>query len=243
MAGAGGGGQTTVMRFRDGILNLVAERGLKAGEKIPTEAELKAHLGGSRPTIREALKLLEQAGILSVEHGRGRFLTAAGTLHVARSITQFESITEMAGHFGYSYENRVLGFSEETPDKAVRAALKLAPGETIIRLERLRLHERKPLIYCLAMIRRSLISDPIYEVDWSGSLNAVLGRYGYPPRMSTAEARAEMLPESAVSRHGLSDFGPAFLIDETVFTRSGEPIMFASDWYKGSHFAFNFARK
>jgi GntR family transcriptional repressor for pyruvate dehydrogenase complex len=39
--------------------------GLKPGDRLPTEVELAARLGVSRPTVRQGLKALEVAGLLS----------------------------------------------------------------------------------------------------------------------------------------------------------------------------------
>src|SRR3712207_8585989 len=119
MAGVVRDGRTVAQRMRDDILALVKAEGLRPGDRIPTEAELKERFGGSRPTIREALKLLEQDGVVDVEHGRGRFLTATGTLQVHRPITRFESIADMADTFGYAYDNKVLSLSEQAPDRAL----------------------------------------------------------------------------------------------------------------------------
>ena len=121
MTGAVRDGRTVAQRMRDDILALVKAEDLRPGDRIPTEAELKERFGGSRPTIREALKLLEQDGVVDVAHGRGRFLTAAGTLQVHRPITRFESITAMGDALGYSYENRVLSVSEASRPAAASA--------------------------------------------------------------------------------------------------------------------------
>ena len=243
MTGAVRDGRTVAQRMRDDILALVKAEDLRPGDRIPTEAELKERFGGSRPTIREALKLLEQDGVVDVAHGRGRFLTAAGTLQVHRPITRFESITAMGGALGYSYENKVVSLSETTPDRVVAAALRLENGETAIRLERLRLLGGEPVIYCLAWVQRRVVPRRLYEVDWGGSLLDLLEGFGNRPRMSAATVRATVLPPDIAERSDLRDFGPALVIEETAFTQAGHPVIRAADYHKGSHFAFDFARK
>lgn len=243
MVGAARDGRTVAQRMRDDILAFVEAEGLRPGDRIPTEAELKERFGGSRPTIREALKLLEQDGVVDVEHGRGRFLTAAGTLRVHRPITRFESITAMGDALGYRYENKVLSVSEGAPDRAVAAALRLGAEETAIRLERLRLLDGEPVIYGLAWVRRRTVPRRIYEVDWNGSLLDLLEGFGSRPRMSTATVRATLLPSEVAERSDLRDFGPALVIEETALTQAGVPVIRAADYHKGSRFAFDFARK
>lgn len=225
------------------IVRLLSESELKPGDRIPTEAELKDRLGGARPTIREALKLLEQEGVIRAEQGRGRFLTTAGSIRIDRPITAFESVTDMAAHLGYTLTNKILSISEEAPSGPVAAALRLGEGGTVIRLERLRLAAREPVVYSLEFIRRDAVADRVFDIDWSGSLLDVLARYGSRPSMSRAQVRATLLPDDVAVRHDLRDFGPALVIEETAYHDSGPPVLHAFDYHRGSHFAFSFIRR
>lgn len=45
------------------------------GDKLPNEMQLAKELNVSRTSIREAVKLLSSAGVLSVQYGRGTFVT------------------------------------------------------------------------------------------------------------------------------------------------------------------------
>lgn len=236
-------GRTVVQQLHEDIMAHLRDSGSVAGDKIPTEAELCETFSASRPTVREALKLLEQDGAIRVVHGRGRYLTAAGTLHVERPITTFESITDMAGHIGYKLENIVLSVQEDEPSKIIRDALQLDADQPIIRLERLRLLDREPIVYCLDYVRRDVITDRLFDLDWSGSLLDVLGGYQARPSIATAVVRAEMLPEEVIRRHGLQDFGVALTIEETTYTDNGMPVAYAVDYHKGTHFSFSFMRK
>lgn len=45
-----------------------------AGDKLPTESELCAMFGSSRPTVRQALAALQADNLVQREHGRGTFI-------------------------------------------------------------------------------------------------------------------------------------------------------------------------
>ncbi len=47
---------------------------LQMGGQLPSERELAASYGISRPTARKALTLLKQDGIVSAHHGRRSFV-------------------------------------------------------------------------------------------------------------------------------------------------------------------------
>ena len=58
----------------DYIKELVKKEDVKFGSKIPSERELMSTLGLSRNSIREALRTLENMGLLECRQGQGNFL-------------------------------------------------------------------------------------------------------------------------------------------------------------------------
>lgn len=235
--------QTLVIKLRDRISDLMRESGLKPGDKLPTEAELTQRFKISRPVVREALKLLEQDNLIYAEHGRGRFVSPMSAVQVDRPITVFESVTDMTRHYGYETVNKVLSIAEEAPSELVARQLQILGGERVIRIERLRLHRDQPIMYCIDYVPRGIVSARLYDIDWSGSLLALLESYRNRPRMSAASVSAVTLPDEVIERNDLRDFGPALLIAETCFNAAGMPVNYAMDYHRGSHFSFSFARK
>lgn len=63
-----------LMKVAGDVLNTAARDGLRAGSRLPTERELAAGLKLTRTTIRNAMALLEEEGVVSREVGRGTFL-------------------------------------------------------------------------------------------------------------------------------------------------------------------------
>lgn len=56
------------------LLDHIEERGFKAGERLESERELSRILGISRPSLREAIQILQVQGRLIVKHGIGIFV-------------------------------------------------------------------------------------------------------------------------------------------------------------------------
>src|SRR5690242_17955491 len=56
------------------ILQLIAELGLRPGDRMPTENELAARLGTSRTVVREAIKILSAIGRVRAQKGRGLYV-------------------------------------------------------------------------------------------------------------------------------------------------------------------------
>ena len=62
---------TIFQTVRSSLINAINSRDLKIGEKLPTEAELAAFFGASRPTINKVLRSLAQDGLLETRKRGG----------------------------------------------------------------------------------------------------------------------------------------------------------------------------
>ncbi|MCK4507540.1 MAG: FadR family transcriptional regulator, partial [Desulfuromonadales bacterium] len=58
----------------DQIKQLIAKGDLKPGDRIPSERDLATMLGVSRPSVREAIMVLEAMGFLDSRQGGGTFV-------------------------------------------------------------------------------------------------------------------------------------------------------------------------
>jgi GntR family transcriptional repressor for pyruvate dehydrogenase complex len=65
----------TVVQYLE---QLIADSGLKPGEKLPSERELVEKTGVSRTIMREALRVLEAQGVLSIFPGKGVYVRRLG---------------------------------------------------------------------------------------------------------------------------------------------------------------------
>ncbi len=230
-------------QIRDAVSDHIRARGLKAGDRIPTEADLCAAFGVSRPTLREALRLLEQERLIVTEHGRGRFVTAAAALHVARPITVYESITRMLASLGHDPETRVLSsrVALAASDPQAALALGLTPGAEILVLERLREAGEEVLVYTLDVIPMALLAGRPVDTDLAGSVNELLADAGHRPVMSSANVAAAFLPAGVLQ--GPANAEPWLLVSETCLSDNGTPVLYARDYHRGSLISFNFTRQ
>jgi GntR family transcriptional regulator, transcriptional repressor for pyruvate dehydrogenase complex len=56
------------------LRRFIANSGLRAGDRLPSERELCERLRVGRTTLREALRLLQMSGLIDIRHGRGAFI-------------------------------------------------------------------------------------------------------------------------------------------------------------------------
>ena len=56
------------------VEDLIVQGILREGARLPSERDLSAQLNVSRPKLRDALKKLEESGLITVRHGEGTFV-------------------------------------------------------------------------------------------------------------------------------------------------------------------------
>lgn len=234
---------STAERLRDDIAALIAHDGLVPGDQLPTEQTLADRLGRSRSTVREALRLLEQEGLLRAVQGKGRFVSALGGLRVERPVTKYESITDMLEGLGYAVTNAVLDVSESEATQAEALSLGISAGDAVIRLTRLRCGDDIPLVFSVNTVPRVLLPGPIVHRDWTGSLTKALAGHGYNVVSSLARISAVDVPADLGKKYSLSTYDPWLLVTETCIADDGTPVVYATDYHRGSDIAFNVLRR
>lgn len=114
--------------------------------KLPTEAQLMELYGVSRNTIRRAIGVVFQRGLLKRVQGSGYFIndiTRDGKLVVNLSMGAGEPVRDQDTGF----KSKVLSFREITVDEEFSKESKIPVGEKVYRIIRLRFLKEK--IYCL----------------------------------------------------------------------------------------------
>src|SRR6516162_2354829 len=63
-------------QIADHLREAIGRSRLREGEQLPSEAQLMEHYGVARMTIRNALRVLQDEGLTTAEHGRGVYVRA-----------------------------------------------------------------------------------------------------------------------------------------------------------------------
>ncbi len=85
----------------DNVCAEVAEGRLKPGDRLPTEVEFSRLSGVSRITVRQALDILRQRGLVERFPGRGSFVSMRA--HTAWKIESVDDLIHLAGDIRTTY--------------------------------------------------------------------------------------------------------------------------------------------
>ena len=138
-----------------------------AGRLLPSESELSAEFGASRVTVRKALELLRDDGLVDARQGFGWFVAGEP---VRQPLARLATIEDQMRASGVKPERRVLEFAFEKAPRAVARAL----GSTqTLRVRRLNLADGEPFaivtVWCAADLAQNLSRadverSPFYEL-------------------------------------------------------------------------------
>jgi GntR family transcriptional regulator len=243
MVGANRDTRALPLQVRDAVLDLLEERAYRPGDRIPSEHELAELLRVSRPTLREALKMLEEERVLYCKHGRGRFV-AVDHSFIGESITRLRSVTNMLRDRSLVAEAQVLSLREQPAGKVVAAHLDVKAHAAVVRLERIRLAKQQPLIYSLDIFPRAIVKGPLEPQDFEGSLLKILEeRWNVRLDHSRTTISAVQLDAGLSQEIGLPADLPWILLEQVNYTASQEPVVYSKDYHRGDRFAFHVVRR
>jgi len=222
-----------VDQVRQGLLEDLLAGTPAPGEKLPNEDKLAERFAVSRATVREAVLGLLEAGYLIRRHGSGTYVTSAPrSRHALDATVSYTAMIRDAGHEP----------GETVIRKGVRAAtelehtlLGLDDGESVMELERVRLADRRPVIYSRDRIRASLLQG-VADEALDSSLYEILNEAGH----AVVRARAELIPTLADAKLSrlleVTRGAPLLHIDQVDYDTRGRAVMLSHEWHVADAF-------
>ena len=142
-------------------------RAAPAGSVLPSEAEMSERFGASRVTVRRALELVRDDGLIAARQGFGWFVATEPVPQSLQSLGTIESHVEGVGKLS---ERKVEEFAFEPPPADVGEIL---GAEQVLRVKRINLADGEPFavvtVWCPAdlgagLSRRAVERRPFYEL-------------------------------------------------------------------------------
>ena len=226
------------------LLDLVEAGTYQPGAQLPSEKELAARLGISRPTLREALQNLEQEGVVVRKHGVGTFVAPGYEDRLKSGLERLESVMELASrqHLAVKVESLEIGQEPAGPELAAR--LRVAPGTLLTRVSWAIAVDGRPVAYMVDYALSSVLSPGDVGEPFGGS---VLDLLRDKPDLQVAQAQADIVAVNA--DRGLAGklnarAGQALLLlEETLFDAHGAALDFSRNYFVPDFFQFHVLRR
>jgi GntR family transcriptional regulator len=177
---------------RDDLLAWIAKGKVPPGGQLPPEPQLAGELGVSRPTLREALRSLEDEGLVTRSRGSGTFLSHRP--RVRNNLDVNFGVSEAIRQAGLEPGHRAAVTTIAPCPIDEREALALEPGQEVVVVERVRTADGRPVVFTRDVLPLGLFG----------------GRPEVIQRLAAGSVYETMERElGVVIHHGLASFSPA----------------------------------
>jgi GntR family transcriptional regulator len=212
----------------------ILERHRPAGELLPSESELIDRYQVSRVTVRQAMDLLVQDGLVYRRRGLGTFVAAP---KIEQGLTQIISFSEDMRRRGFQAETAILSTNLLSASKEIAEKLGIIPGEEIAFLQRLRLADGDPLsIESSHLVHRHC--PGVLESDYAHNPLREALEYNYDLRLvrATQVIRAIAASEDQAQKLSIAPGSPLFFIERISYSQYDRPIEFLQLYHRGDRY-------
>jgi GntR family transcriptional regulator len=235
--------KTLTEAAQDEIRQAIVKGIYSPGSQLPTEAELGALLGVSRTVVREALRLLEEDGLIARRHGVGTFVRKHPIL---KNLNFNFGITEMIKSANMVAGTSYLSVKDEPADHEVVNQLELAAEALVTLIERVRTADGRPVVYSVDILPKSLLNNAEFDSErlLTESVYQVLqARLGYVIEYGVARLLPAHASPYVAEKLGLTNGALVLHIVQTDYSMDDEPLLFSREYHLPDAFDFMIWRR
>jgi GntR family transcriptional regulator len=193
------------------------------GSALPPQRALSVSYGVTLATLRQALRRLQDDGLLSQQPGRGTFVAQD------RATDQLDPLRGWAEDLrtqGQPVSTEIVGRARRRPPGWVAGVLGTGADEWALRLERTRLVAGRPAVHQVSWVRQPAAGLLAEDGPGTGSLYAALAGAGVLVHQTTETLRPGLLDEPAAGLLREAAGTPVFVCDRTTYDPDGRPVVF-----------------
>jgi DNA-binding GntR family transcriptional regulator len=213
----------------------IAAGAFRPGSQLPSEAQLKSKYGVSPMTVRRAINVLIDQGVVSTSQGKGTFVRP---LDLRTFTFQLEELQHL-------FQNKdrttikLLQVRLNSADEQTAAKLSIPPGERVIFISRLIFKDDEPVI----LHREYLVYDPTRpivesEMEVTTLQGLLMGNGQSDFKKGTFTIHAAILDDGESRLLMVPVASPAFRLEHVFFDFDDREVSWGQFLCPGDHLQF-----
>jgi GntR family transcriptional regulator len=201
---------------------------LPRGSKLESELDLAEQLGISRPTMRAAIKLLVDKGLLIRRRGIGTIVAPKPVRRAVALTSLYDDLKEA----GREPRTRVLALEEALCPPEVVEHLGLEPGAPVLRFDRLRVAnsvDPYPIALMHNVVPAGLFEITTDDLEQTG-LYELFRKNGIAPHVATQRIGARKAGAEEVELLEIEPGDPVLTMTRIAYDTNGRPIEYG--WHR-----------
>ncbi len=222
-------------QIEDQLAGRIESGELRVGERLPPERHLAEALGVSRMTVRQALSSLAARGLVERGVGRGTFVARSKLDHDLGRVAGFSELME---RHGLEPGARLIAADEKPAPDAIAAALGLAQGAAVYRIQRLRFGGGVPMALEDSWLPAGPFSG-LLDLGLTRSLYGLMKElYGLEPVRAVERLEPVLARAHEAAALDVAEGSPLMLVERTAYAADGTAVEFAHDRHRGDRASF-----
>jgi GntR family transcriptional regulator len=200
------------------------------GDQLPTEAEFSAQFGVSRVTVRQALQLLVNQGLVERRQGLGTFVGRPKVAHNLQWMYRDgKEIADQGGVIRYELHH----LTRKPATQALARHLGIAADETVYETQRTLIADDEPLMIISSWLPMSLFNDLESKDFGKRTMMTILAEYGMTASHQHKEVEITILDEEEAALLGVDPGAPALLLTYLNYLPDGRPFEYRRTLVRG----------
>lgn len=222
------------IRIHDAIKKEIDGGIWEIGQRLPSERDLADDYEVSRMTLRQAITLLVEEGILERRVGSGTYVASHRVQEKMRGTTSF---TEIVRSQGKTPSSQLISYQRKTANETEIQQLQLKATDTVVRMERVRFADNVPLVFEVASIPEKLIQS-FNQEDITEHFFQTLTDNGYEIGKSQQTIYAKNASERVANYLKVPKNHAVLALTQVSCFTDGRPFEYVHSQYVGDRFEF-----
>ena len=217
----------------------IQEETLKPGDMLPSDRVYCEELGVSHMTVKKAVDILVNEGLVVRKKGVGTFIAEP---KISQSLFTLSGFTGDNRAEGKHVHSQVLRFAKEGASQAVAKKLGISPGDSVVNLKRLRMINDEIVALENAYINggEERYQELVKHDFESESLYQVLSeRCGVKLQMAKETIEVSSATEEINRKMGVGIGKPMFYLSRISYDISEEPVEYVESVYRADKYIFS----
>ncbi len=219
----------------DALRARIAARDVGAGGALAGELELAREYGTSRVTVRRALDLLRQEGLVASRRGAGWFAAVDPVRQPLGRVTTVEAAVESAGA---RPGREILGFGFVEAPVSVADSLRVDRGSEVLRVERVNLADDEPFALVTVWVRADVGADVSRADVDRATFYDLLPLRGVELGSVHQTITAEIASAASARLLACALGAPLLLCRRVTFETAGAPVLVSEHRYPADRTTF-----
>jgi len=228
----------------DSIREAILDGRLSPGEQLPSEPAFSTQLGVSRTTLRDALHILINDGVLERRRGVGTFVASNALIHFQEGLETLVGTTELIRKQGYQPGTAETRWGTTSASETLAEIFGIPPESKLLHISRTRTANGIPVIHSEEYLPADLLSsDTVDRLEGDWSLYELLDSSNHGVVSAVSKVIPIAADESLAARLHVKVSHPLLLLRQTHYSHDRQPVLYCENFHNSTLIDFHVLRK